>query len=331
MAKITLIIPIYNVEKYLSKCLESILNQSYKKIEILCINDGSTDRSPEIVKKYQKTDSRIHLINKENGGYGSVLEYAIKQMKTPYFMICDPDDWLEPKCVEKLLEQAISNNTDLVIADRYEIYKKNLNKKIKKANLKYALYKMNPYQKYTQKELQKFAFYIVSPHAKLYKTALLKNVKFPKKTHYTDYLLYIYALKKAKSALYINEFLANYYIDRPGNSLSDRNISHYLFVWKETIQHLEKSDKYLLYRMYIQLKYILRELGDKEKKKNALEEIYKDFETLHQYNLPQTIEKKAGIDIILIRLFWSKKFYKITCFIYLHICHILLIIKRSIL
>lgn len=67
MAKITLIIPIYNVEKYLSKCLESILNQSYKKIKILCINDGSTDRLQEIVKKYQKTDSRIHLINTQNG------------------------------------------------------------------------------------------------------------------------------------------------------------------------------------------------------------------------------------------------------------------------
>ena len=328
MALISIIIPIYNVEEYIAKCLDSIISQTLASIEIWCINDGSTDHSAKIVSEYQKKDSRIILVNKKNGGYGSVLEYALKHIKTDYFLICDSDDWLEKDCLEKLYKEAINQKADLIIADRYEIRKKNPTQKICKSNLQYAPYKMNPYQKYKQKELQKFSFYVVSPHAKLYKTLILKGITFPKKVHYSDFLLYIYALKHAQSVVYINEFLANYYIDRPGNSLTNRNIKDYLIVWKETLKHLTKEDTYLLYRMYTQLKYIIRETSfiKKESKKEYLKEIYENLEKLQNFN----IKEKKGIDTILIKLFLNKHSYKITCLSYMYICKILLIIRRII-
>ena len=68
--KISIVIPVYNVEKYVSKCLQSVVNQTYRNLEIIIVNDGSTDNSVEIVKKYKKIDQRIKLINKENGGLG---------------------------------------------------------------------------------------------------------------------------------------------------------------------------------------------------------------------------------------------------------------------
>ena len=328
MALISIIIPIYNVEKYIAKCLDSIVSQTLESIEIWCINDGSTDHSAQIVSEYQKKDSRIILVNKKNGGYGSVLEYALKHIKTDYFLICDSDDWLEKDCLEKLYKEAIKKKSDLIIADRYEIRKKNPTQKICKSNLQYAPYKMTPYQKYKQKELQKFSFYIVSPHAKLYKTKILKGLTFPKKVHYSDFLLYIYALKHAQSVVYINEFLANYYIDRPGNSLTNRNIKDYLIVWQETLKYLTNEDTYLLYRMYTQLKYIIREtsLTKNPSKKEYLKDIYQYLETLQSYK----IKEKKGLDIILMKLLLNKRFYKITCLLYMYICKILLTVRKLI-
>ena len=94
MSKVSIIVPIYNVEKYVSKCLDSLTRQTFSDIEILAVSDGSPDNSKEIVLKYAEKDKRVKFIEKENGGYGSVLETAIARIESEYFMVCDPDDWL---------------------------------------------------------------------------------------------------------------------------------------------------------------------------------------------------------------------------------------------
>ena len=102
MSKVTIVVPIYNVEKYVAKCLDSLIKQTFKDIEIWAISDGSPDNSVNIVKRYAAKDDRVKCIEKENGGYGSVLEYAIKNIKTDYFLICDPDDWISDEAIETL-------------------------------------------------------------------------------------------------------------------------------------------------------------------------------------------------------------------------------------
>ena len=93
-ADVTIIVPIYNVEKYVEKCIKSLLSQTFKNIQILAVDDGSPDNSKDIIRKLSKKDDRVKLVVKENGGYGSVLQYAIKNIQTEYFIVCDPDDWL---------------------------------------------------------------------------------------------------------------------------------------------------------------------------------------------------------------------------------------------
>ena len=95
MKKISFIIPIYNSEKYIEKCIRSIIDQKYKEIEIICINDGSTDNSEVIIKKIQKNDSRIILISKPNGGVSSSRNIGIENASGDYVMFIDSDDYLE--------------------------------------------------------------------------------------------------------------------------------------------------------------------------------------------------------------------------------------------
>ena len=114
--RISVIVPIYNVEKYLTK-----INQSYKNIEILAINDGSPDNSQKIINGYIKKDYRIKSIVKENGGYGSVLELAIKNINSKYFLICDPDNFLEENAIERLYSEAQRTDVDIVYGKFYHI------------------------------------------------------------------------------------------------------------------------------------------------------------------------------------------------------------------
>ena len=86
MSKVSIIVPIYNVEKYVSKCLDSLLRQSFSDIEVIAVSDGSPDNSKDIVLDYCGKDSRVKFVEKENGGYGSVLEKAIEHINSDYFI-----------------------------------------------------------------------------------------------------------------------------------------------------------------------------------------------------------------------------------------------------
>ena len=93
--KVSVIIPVYNVEKYLCKCLDSVVNQTLRDIEIICVDDGSTDSSWEILKEYAQRDDRIKLIHKENGGLSSARNVAMQVAKGDYIGFIDSDDWID--------------------------------------------------------------------------------------------------------------------------------------------------------------------------------------------------------------------------------------------
>ncbi len=103
---VSVIVPVYNAEKYIEKCISSIRNQTLKNIEVILINDGSKDRSKEIIEDYAKQDSRIVIINKENGGPAAARNMGIKQAKGKYVGFVDSDDYIEPDMYEKLFEVA---------------------------------------------------------------------------------------------------------------------------------------------------------------------------------------------------------------------------------
>ncbi len=115
MVKISIIIPVYNCEKYLKKCLDSLINQTLKEIEIILVNDGSTDESVKIAETY--TDSRIKLINKENGGQSSARNRGLEIACGEYIGFIDSDDWVDLDYFEKLYNTSVKYNADIAMAD----------------------------------------------------------------------------------------------------------------------------------------------------------------------------------------------------------------------
>lgn len=246
--KVSIIVPIYNVELYLEKCVNSLINQTYNNIEIYLVDDGSTDGSGSLCDKLSKRDKRIRVIHKENGGYGSVLEYAIKNISGDYFLICDPDDWLELDAIETLIYTMVKYNTDLVVARKKLVFldgtiksDKDSFKKLKSNKLYY--------------DLINFLCIPCSPHSKLYKTKLCQDIKFPKKINNTDYLLYQVYLTKINSAVYIDQELSNYFIERPGNSFSEdinfteKSLKSNSVVSASTFEQINKKSKLYVYSL----------------------------------------------------------------------------------
>ena len=115
MVKISVLVPVYNVEKYLEDALQSLLNQTFSDIEIICVNDGSKDNSLTLLKKFENKDSRIKIINKKNGGCGSARNRALDEAKGDYIYFFDPDDYILPNAFEELYKNITNNNSDLVI------------------------------------------------------------------------------------------------------------------------------------------------------------------------------------------------------------------------
>ena len=119
MPKVSIIVPTYNVEAYLVECMESITNQTLEDIEIICINDGSTDGSLAILKSYAEKDKRIVLVDKENGGYGIGMNIGMSLATGEYIGIVEPDDFVPVNMFGDLYKIAKENDLDFVKADFY--------------------------------------------------------------------------------------------------------------------------------------------------------------------------------------------------------------------
>ncbi len=116
MCKISVIIPVYNVEKYLPRCLDSIINQTYTDLEIICVNDCSPDKSSVVTDEYAKKDSRIKIINREkNGGLSAARNSGINAATGDYIYFTDSDDWIDKDYIEKIIGTALKSNSDIVV------------------------------------------------------------------------------------------------------------------------------------------------------------------------------------------------------------------------
>ncbi len=118
--KISVIVPIYNADRYLEKCIGSIINQTYKNLEIILIDDGSTDQSSEIAELYAQEDSRIILKRQVNGGESAARNSGLKLATGEYIAFADCDDWIEPDMYESLVREAVKERADIVISGWYK-------------------------------------------------------------------------------------------------------------------------------------------------------------------------------------------------------------------
>ena len=201
--KISIIVPIYNSEKYLNKCIDSLINQTEQELEIILINDGSTDNTEKIIKKYK--DPRIKYYKNDNHGIGYTRNFGIDKSSGEYIMFVDSDDSLSRNSCEELLKKAKSSNCDMVICDFYKEYD----------NGKISEEKLYDFQDTALKDKPELLTKInLSPWNKLYKRDLLidNDIKFIENLKYEDAPFVVNAMKNANKIGKVNECLNYYYI-----------------------------------------------------------------------------------------------------------------------
>ena len=117
--KVSIIVPVYNMEKRLNKCLDSLINQTYKNIEIIVVNDGSMDHSLDIIREYQAKDSRINVINQRNMGISEARNNGLAIATGDYLCFADSDDYVELDMIEELVNKITTDKSDIVVCDYY--------------------------------------------------------------------------------------------------------------------------------------------------------------------------------------------------------------------
>ncbi len=206
----TLLVLVYNTENYIKRCLDSVIKQTYKELEIILIDDGSEDSSGKICDEYAEKDKRIKVVHRQNQGISLERNFGISIAKGKYIGFVDTDDYIEPSMIEKLVESIEKNNTDISICNYYPNNKTNLEELF--TSRKAMTYIMN--KKY-------FRGYTWN---KLYKTEMMRKLLFDKTIFMAEDLLFNceYLLESEKCS-YINEKLYHYNINN--NSISNSKIS----------------------------------------------------------------------------------------------------------
>ncbi|MBQ7739754.1 MAG: glycosyltransferase family 2 protein [Eubacterium sp.] len=220
--KISVILPVYNVEKFLKQCLDSLVNQSFKDFELICVNDGSTDASCEILKEYAEKDKRIRIINCENGGVACARNIGLKKAKGNYIICLDSDDFFEEDMLKKLFDKAIKTNADIILF-QYKTYDNNTGEHSEARGVNLKLLKN--LECFSKEDLPDSIMSVTRPNVwtKFYKTRFIKKNKLfyqviPNAED--EYFTYL-ALCLAEKITYLEDALVNYRIGRQ-DSLEDR-------------------------------------------------------------------------------------------------------------
>ena len=236
--KLSIIVPVYGVEKYIDKCLNSLVKQSLKEIEIIVVNDGTKDNSQKIIDKYvKKYPDKIKSYIKENGGQGSARNYGLKKASGEYIGYVDSDDFVEKDMYKKLYNKAKENNYDIVVCGNYNVSEDYQNKNIDAF--------INNYNT----DLENIFFGKMAVWNKIYKRdILIKNkLEFKEKVWYEDLAFTLKAIMNSNTFAFIDEPLYDYLI-REGSTMNNSNVKRNLEILEafndilSYIQHNKKEE-----------------------------------------------------------------------------------------
>lgn len=314
---ISIIVPVYNAEKYLDDCIGSIVNQTYTDIEILLVDDGSTDSSGEICRKWENTDRRIKVIHQENGGVSKARNTGIDRAEGELLLMADSDDYIASDMVETLLEVFDQSNADIVICD----YEQGENR----------TYIFAPeetvYQTFSFEEVMSRvyadghdALRFISPWGKLYRKDLFEDIHYPDGKIFEDIYITHQLLYQAKTIAVTDRKLVYYY--RHEDSIMHKPFHlgklDYLDALKERIdffrshelKQLEKTayEEYLhsLIWEYSRVRDILHDDDAKKAIRTRFHVVYKDGYSSKKY--PQETAaflKSFDINPELIVFYWK--------------------------
>ena len=220
MVKLSVIIPVFNVENYISCCLESILKQPFKDFEVICINDGSSDNSLDVLQRFKNQDERIIIIDKKNEGSGIARNAGLSIAKGDYIYFVDGDDWVEENVFDKILSKADELNTDILIFGGLSYY----NGKGKKGGYSAdKLPKKYLNKVFSAKDIKKDIFNFPSTAwTKLYKRDFLikNNIKFQDIKVGQDQLPFFHSMVKAERIALLPENIYCYRKNRKGSAMT---------------------------------------------------------------------------------------------------------------
>ena len=248
---ISVIVPVYNVEKYLEKCVKSIIGQTYKNLEIILVDDGSTDSSGKMCDEISKTDDRIKVIHKKNGGLSDARNAALKIAKGDYFGFVDSDDYIANDMFETLCNLLEKNNSDISIVSYYEIYNDKLigvrdSKDLINFNKLDAMKEL-----LMDSRIQSYAW------NKLFKRDLFNGLEFPTGKNFEDIATTLLLFEKANKVTLLEE-PKYYYLRRDDSIVGVRNYKTYMD-YLEVIydKYLYLKDKYPEIEIYNAYNYLI--------------------------------------------------------------------------
>ncbi|MDR3290704.1 MAG: glycosyltransferase [Methanobrevibacter sp.] len=288
--KVSIIVPVYNVENYLEKCLDSIINQTLKDIEIICINDCSTDSSLRILNKYEKQDERIMVINnKENLGLGKVRNIGISVAKGEYIGFVDSDDWIDYRMFEILYEDGKKFQTDITISPVHVIDENT--GKFSYDNPYFTLASFDKsFDNRTFNHLQTKEFFFLIPvmaFNKIYRLEFIKNFKFTESLLFEDNSFFYHSYLNAKRVSFNRNFLYFYRYNRRGSiTTSDDNrlfdVIKTLYICLDIFKKSDYFDNYkfiLFISSFCRSMNIYKKISDKYKEKffNLLKEYINNY------------------------------------------------------
>ncbi len=221
MPEISVIIPVFNVENYLKNCLDSIINQTFKDIEIICVNDGSTDNSRKILEEYKNKDKRIIITDKENGGLSSARNAGMKIAKGRFISFVDSDDWIDLTMLEKLYKNITSLNTDVSICavHLFDEAMQKCNDDDKYFNLQYFNSSFDN-KVFCYEDVKSFLMNVcVMAWNKLYRRSFLEDCRaqFPDGLIFEDGPFFFSIFFKTKRVSIVRDLLYFYRINREGS------------------------------------------------------------------------------------------------------------------
>ena len=277
-ALISIIIPVYKVEKYLEKCIQSVINQTYENLQIILVDDGSPDNCGKICDEYAKKDHRIEVIHKSNGGLSDARNKGLEMAKGEYIGFVDSDDYIEADMYEVLYNLLKQYNADVSICNFYTVSQG-------KISIKNADNGINEYNRIEilkeillDKNIQSYAW------NKLYKKELFDEIKYPIGKKYEDIGTTFYLLEKCNKVVVTGKS-EYYYINRQDsivNNVTESTITDYMELIIQRYDYIEENIKELSSYNKDYLKRILKtaekdikslnEVGDYTKKK--YEELY---------------------------------------------------------
>ncbi|WP_455683530.1 glycosyltransferase family 2 protein [Thomasclavelia sp.] len=237
---ISIIVPIFNMSKYLSKCIESILAQSYSNFELILIDDGSTDDSLDICKKYAELDSRIIVLKKTNGGQGSARNLGLERAKGEFITFVDSDDWIEKKLLETLLNNLKKYDADISCCGVYS--------KLDKSDF------ISDSEVIVKNNFQAMELFVMnkngfnhSPVSKIFKRELFRNVKFLELRGFEDTATIFKTFIKAKTV--VSQPISLYFYLQRNDSTMHREFSEKdydrIIAYKEMESGLSADKRYI--------------------------------------------------------------------------------------